>query len=154
MSKVCRRWTPEEDQALKDLMHEHLGARFTDIALMATAEGGPIKDRTVAAVVNHLSIITGRTTWKPKAPAAPKDQAQEDLIKQLQAQIEALQEENEGIRHENERLRNRVEYFRGRGKGMCWAANKAVKDLTEVARKLNETANSYIMFYDESEGEK
>ncbi len=76
------RWTPTEDEALRQLLQENLGAQFTEIAKKAVEPGGPFEDRTFWAVMGRLSLITGRTT--PRKRETPKKDDE----------LEALREEN------------------------------------------------------------
>lgn len=59
------RWTPTEDEALRTLLQENLGAQFTDIAKKAVEPGRPFEDRTFWAVMNRLGHITGRRKTRP-----------------------------------------------------------------------------------------
>jgi regulator of replication initiation timing len=101
-------WTEQEDQLLKDLMHQHLGARFKDIAEIATSEGGPLYGkRTCWAVQGHLSKITGRSQSRNKPAKETEDQ--ETLLHQLQEENNRLKTENailqKNLRETQDRLR-------------------------------------------------
>lgn len=126
-------WTPEEDNLLRSLLAEHLGAKFSDIAQMAINRPGGLSYRTPAAISGRLSLITGRSESRLKR----QKRTSED-----QEEIDRLNETIQQLRAENKRLSDKVETLQGRGKALCWFQINA-------AKKLDETAKTYIHFFTE-----
>ena len=138
------RWTAAEDEMLRDLMRTHLGATFDKIARIATEPDGPLPHRTYTAVINRLSIITGRS---PSKTDRPKDKAQQQEIDQLKLELDNARTENEALRAQITRLENQLDTAIASGKALC-RSNKS------FAKKLEDVTQSYEHFFQEAEKEE
>ena len=132
-------WTKEEDQLLEELLRQNLGARFKDIGEIATREGGPLHGRrTSYAVQGRLSMITGRSASRIRAPKP--EEAQLAIIDQLQTENENLKKRNANLAQENARLTDKLANANENGRRLCWA-------IINLQKRLNALAIDYKNFF-------
>lgn len=144
-----RLWTPAEDEVLRDALRENLGARFCDIAVMVTAPGQGLEDRTINACVSRLGVLTGRAKKANNAEAEAAKQ--QETIDELNRENAALKQSvailNSTINKqagEITKLKNSNEALQKKACDLCYA-------ITNYSKNLKAIAENYSPFFTQEE---